>query len=199
MSQQVDLYSDFACPFCYLAEAGAKRLEEAGRTVVYRAFELRPSPVALEAPGADPAKVRGWEVYVAPAARALGLKMKMPPIAVRTRKAHEAARHARGHGVERGMRDAIFAAYFEHGRDIGRIDVLVEIGTEIGLDRTELKVTLDIDQHTDAVRREEADGAALRLDGVPAYVDTGSVTPRMCIGLQEYERLLSWVEGSNDI
>jgi predicted DsbA family dithiol-disulfide isomerase len=199
VSQQVHLYSDFACPFCYLAEAGAKRLEGAGHSVIYHAFELRPAPVPLESPGADAGKIRGWDLYVAPTARKLGLEMTFPALAVRTLKAHEAARHARQHGMERAMRDALFAAYFAEGRDIGRIDVLVEIGEAIGLDRTELKVTLDIDQHTDAVRRDEADAATLQLDAVPAYVAVDGGAPRAIIGLQEYERLLSWVENSNDI
>lgn len=198
MSQSVDLYSDFACPFCYLAEAGARRLEIAGHIVEYRAFELRPAPHPLEAPGTDPGKVAG-RAYVAAAANELGLAMNFPAFAVRTRKAHEAARHARTLGSERAMRDALFAGYFEHGLDIGRIDVLVEIGTEIGMDRTELKVTLDIDQHTDAVRQDEANAAALRLDGVPAYVDRRSETARTVIGLQDYNGLLAWVEKSNDV
>ena len=194
----VQLYSDFACPFCYLAEVGASRLDQAGHQVEYRAYELRPAPVPLESPASDPVKRRGWQLAIAPTAQDLGLDMRMPSIGVRTRKAHEAARHARNHGVERGMRDAIFAAYFRDGRDIGRIDVLVELGESIGLDRTELKVTLDIDQHTDVIAAEEAEGMRLGLDGVPAYVATGSTVesaaPRIIVGLQDYDRLLEWVE-----
>jgi predicted DsbA family dithiol-disulfide isomerase len=190
----VELYSDFACPFCYLAEAGARRLEEAGHAVAYKSYELRPAPVPLEAPGADPMKVRGWELAISPAAAELGLEMRFPTIAIRTRKAHEAARHARQLGMERAMRDALFAAYFGEGRDIGRIDVLVEIGASLGMDLTELKVTLDIDQHTDAVRAEEAEAARLGLSGVPAYVGNENASPRVVVGLQDYARLLAWVE-----
>jgi predicted DsbA family dithiol-disulfide isomerase len=194
----LELYSDFACPFCYLAEVGAARLERAAHAVRYRAYELRPAPVPLESPSSDPMKVRGWEMMVAPAASALGLSMRMPELGVRTRKAHEASRHARMKGMERGMRDAIFAAYFRDGLDIGRIDVLVDLGSALGLDVTELKVTLDIDQHTDEIAAEEAEAARLGLGGVPAYIamneNDPASRPSAVVGLQDYDRLLEWVE-----
>jgi predicted DsbA family dithiol-disulfide isomerase len=191
---RLDLYSDFACPFCYLAEVGARRLESAGHEVRYRAYELRPKPIPLEAPGSDPSKRQGWEHFIAPHARELGVDMKFPALGVRTRKAHEAARHAREHGRERAMRDALFAAYFAEGRDIGRIDVLVELAESVGLDRTETKVTLDIDQHTDAVIADESEAGRLGLNGVPAYVATSEQEPVIVVGLQDYERLLTWME-----
>jgi predicted DsbA family dithiol-disulfide isomerase len=98
--------------------------------------------------------------------------------------------------VERAMRDALFAAYFGAGRDIGRIDVLVEIGEGCGLDRTELKVTLDIDQHTEEIEREEEEAVRLGLQGVPAYVDLDRAVPRAVIGLQKYDSLVHWMESS---
>jgi predicted DsbA family dithiol-disulfide isomerase len=188
----IRLYSDFACPFCYLAEVGARRLEIEGRAIDYRAYELRPAPYPLESPGADPAKVAGWERGVAPAAKALGITMQMPTFGVRTRKAHEAARLARVLGRERPMRDALFAAYFAEGRDIGRIDVLTRIAGEVGLDITEMKVTLDIDQYSDEVALEASEASAMGLQGVPAYVDLDHEPPRALIGLREYDTVLKW-------
>jgi predicted DsbA family dithiol-disulfide isomerase len=194
----LELYSDFACPFCYLAEAGAARLESAGYDVVYRAYELRPAPVPLESPAADPVKRHGWDVMIAPAAAELGLQMTMPNLGVRTRKAHEAARFSRLQGLERAMRDAIFAAYFGDGRDIGRIDVLVAIGSSVGLDATDLKIALDIDQLTDEIAAEGAEAMRMGLGGVPAYVatdeDNPDERPSAVVGLQDYDRLLRWVE-----
>ncbi len=190
----VELYSDFACPFCYLAEVGAEGLERAGISVEYRAYELRPSPVPLASPASDLAKRRGWDEMIGPLSVELGLSIVMPAIGVRTRKAHEAAKYAKVEGVERAMRNALFAAYFAEGRDIGRIDVLVEIAESVGLDRTGMKVTLDIDQHTDAVIADEARALGLGLNGVPAYVVDEGMSPRVVVGLQDYERLLSWME-----
>ncbi|MEO5511404.1 MAG: DsbA family protein [Longimicrobiales bacterium] len=190
----VELFSDFACPFCYLAEVGASRLESAGHDIRYRSYELRPRPLPLEAPGTDPLKRIGWDQIIAPLASELGVVMNFPAFGVRTRKAHEAAKHARERGVERAMRDALFGAYFAEGRDIGRIDVLVAIAESVGVDRTDMKVTLDIDQHAAAVEADATAASRLGLGGVPAYVVMGEPAPEVVIGLQQHERLVAWME-----
>lgn len=43
---------------------------------------------------------------------------------------------------------ALFDAFFVEGLDIGRIDVLVGIGTALGFDASQVKVALDLDIHT---------------------------------------------------
>jgi predicted DsbA family dithiol-disulfide isomerase len=189
----IEVFSDFACPFCYLAEPGLKRLEADGVDVRYRSFELRPSPAPLVPPGDDPQKQAGWEQVIAPWAARLGLAVRFPEIAIRTRKAHEAVRFAQLNGAGRAMRDAIYAAYFADGMDIGRIDVLVGIGSEVGLDRTALKVSLDIDQQTEAVMADRAEAMSLRLTAVPAFISEG-MQPARLIGLRDYEALRMWVE-----
>ena len=196
VGRSVQLFSDFACPFCYLAEADSVRLAAAGHAVEYRSYELRPQPVPLEAPGDDAAKRYGWERMIEPMAAEAGLSMRFPAFGVRTRKAHEAARYARSHGMERAMRDALFAAYFTDGRDIGRIDVLVSIGEALGLDRTDLKVNLDIDQYTDEVVADEAFARRAGLEGVPAYVIGEGASRKQAVGLQPYDQLLKWVEAT---
>ena len=92
------------------------------------------------------------------------------------------------------MRDALYAAYFGEGLDIGRIDVLVEIGTGVGLDRTALKVSLDIDQQTAAVDADRAEAQALRLSAVPAFIGSDGMQPARLMGLRDYEALKAWVE-----
>lgn len=94
----------------------------------------------------------------------------MPTSRPRTRKAHEAVKFAAQSGQDGALRRAIFDAFFEHARDIGRIDVLVEIGAGVGLDRSELKVVLDVDSFTDAVIADRERAADLEIVGTPAYV-----------------------------
>ena len=48
MHIQIDVWSDYVCPFCYLEESILKRLAQEdgeGLTIRWRAFELRPYPV----------------------------------------------------------------------------------------------------------------------------------------------------------
>ena len=185
------VYSDYVCPFCYLAWPGVRSLAQAGVDVELRAFELRPAPMP-PLQGLDEGKRQAWDRFILPAARELGLDARVPAIFPRTRKAHEAAHHARTQGAALEMHDRLFRAYFAEGRDIGRIDVLVALGEEVGLERSALKVELDIDQYTDAVAAEATSAARSGIRAVPAYVmEQGE--PRTHVGLLDPQELAEWV------
>lgn len=180
MAVQVEIFSDFTCPFCYVTEAALRRAAaEAGAEVRHRAFELFPAPAPLPLDAA-----MEWEEALAPLAAAAGVVLRRPGYQSRTRKAHEAARFARERGVEAEMRAAVFAAYFADGRDVGRIDVLVELGEALGLDRTELKVVLDIDRHTGAVLADEALAARSGIRSVPVTVVGSGPGAEVLVGAQ---------------
>lgn len=161
MSIRVEVHSDFTCPFSYVTETELRAVAGA-IPVTYRPYELFPAPAPL------PAEHHGeWPTALSSLAAAAGVTLHRAPYETRTRKAHEAAAFASQRGLEGPIRDAIFRAYFVEGRDISRIDVLVEIGVSTGLDRSELKVVLDIDRYSDEVRltRQRADDEGIQ--GVP--------------------------------
>lgn len=174
MDADLIVYADYVCPFCYLAEVALAPLREEGVRIENRPFELRPAPAPL--PDMDEPRYRdGWEQSVVPLAGMLGAPpMKRPTLPTRTRKAHEAAAFARtqGKGVE--MHLALYEAYFLEQRDIGRVDVLVDIGASLGLDRMALKVALDVDAHTDEVMAFEEEAARLGITAVPAHLAAGA-------------------------
>src|SRR5690606_29707645 len=161
---------------------------------------------------AAPGRRGAWARTAAPLMEAVGLAVERPKLMARTRTAHEAAAYARGQDGYAAMHAALYAAYWEEGRDIGRIDVLADIGREAGLDPSGLRVALDIDQFTARVEQDEAWAAQLGLSGVPAYVliengadgdgdevaaedrgDGTGVAADTRVGLQRYEKLESWV------
>jgi predicted DsbA family dithiol-disulfide isomerase len=199
VERELLVFADYVCPYCYLAEAELHRLQADGARLERAAFELRPAGTPLP-------RARGswlqdaWERTIEPLARDLGVTIRFPELATRTRKAHEAAAYARAEGALDAMHAAIYRAYWENGLDIGRIDVLVEVGAKVGLDRGGLRVALDIDQWSARVEVDVAAAAQLELDGVPAYIlkrepaSTGS-RPReeVRVGLQRYDELRSWV------
>lgn len=182
------VYSDYVCPFCYLAEAMLARVRaDVEVEVEHRAYELRPAPAPLPDVRAG-FYLQGWLSTVLPLARALEVPVtETPPIMRRSRKAHEAMAYARENGAGDAMHTALFRAHFVDGRDIGRIDVLVEIGSALGLDPTGLKVALDIDAHTERVEADEREALELGLEGVPAFRHEDEIL----VGLQPLETLRS--------
>lgn len=188
----VVVFSDFACPFSYVTEAALRRMEAAGEVAAtHLAWELYPAPAPL--PPADAGK---WMDALRPLANELGLALRVPPPA-RTRKAHEAAAFAASKGVGPAMREALFAAHFGEGRDIGRIDVLVEIGAGLGLDATELKVVLDVDTFAARVAAER--DAALRagVRGVPTIVVGTGDEARWLVGARPFAELRAAILGGD--
>ncbi len=182
----VVIFSDFTCPFSYFMEAALRRrAADGGVGIDYRAFELYPAPTPL--PGAP--QPEGWREALLPLAQEVGIRFGEPKAVPRTRKAHEAARVARASGLEAEMRSAIFAAYWEEAQDIGRIDVLVELGRALGIEPTALKVALDIDQLTDVVLREQAAARQTGVDSVPTLVIGSGMEAQVLIGARPYAEL----------
>ena len=180
----VVVFSDFTCPFSHVTEAALRRLQDEGLAAPrYAAFELFPAPAPLGTPSPDDVRA------ALPLAEALGIALRLPPSSPRTRKTHEAAKLAEQKGAGRAMRETIFAAYFGEGRDVGRIDVLVELGAALGLDATELKVVLDVDTFSAAVDADRALATRLGIAAVPALVVGGGADAELVCGAQPYAAL----------
>lgn len=141
-------------------------------TVDWLAFELRPEPAPLpEIGGAEGERFRqGWERGVAPMADRLGVEMHFPPFKARSRQAHEAAVYARAHDRSEEMRVALFRAFFVENRDIGDVNVLVEIGISVGLDADDLRAALLEGRYIDQVVAEERFAAEIGISAVPTIV-----------------------------
>lgn len=88
------------------------------------------------------------------------------------------------------IHDALFKAYFVANRNIGDIEVLVEIAGEVGLDRAEARRILEERTFEDAVDADWAKSRAVGVTGVPTFVAKGYGV----VGAQPYEVLDEFLE-----
>lgn len=183
----LDVFADYVCPYCRLAEPALRELmkEDAALDVRWRAFELRPGIVPPLDPGAEYLK-RVWEDRVLPLAAQVGVRMAMPPVQPRTRRTHEAAHWARSIGRFDDYHAAILAAFFERGEDIGEIDVLVSLADDLGLPDTDLRQALVSRAVEQAVVDDEEEAKELEVGSVPAFIADGKFG---VIGVQPVEVL----------
>jgi len=169
---RITVWSDYVCPFCYLAEPLLERIrQEYGEAVdlEWRAFELRPAPVpTLDPDGEYLHSV--WNRAVYPMARQQGMTLRLPPVQPRSRRALELAEFAREEGRFEEAHQALFKASFEDGHDLDSIDVLIEIGTAIGLDRKELRAALEQGTYRERVLHDERKAAELGITAVPTIM-----------------------------
>jgi predicted DsbA family dithiol-disulfide isomerase len=170
MSAEVPiLFFDYVDPLSYLLERELSGLlpELAVPPLRHVPLELRPPP----GPMLDP-EGEGWtERWNASRALAEDRHIRFPDPAVVpwTRKAHELVLHAESQGLGAGAHSALFDAFLLEGRDIGRVDVLVEIARSLGLDQTGAKAVLDVDRYSDEVSSLGESARALGIDAPPAF------------------------------
>jgi predicted DsbA family dithiol-disulfide isomerase len=165
---EIRFHFDVVDPLSYLVELELHALEDEGALppVARSPVELRPPPAELMDPDREP-----WTTRRARAeelADGLGLTLARPRIIPWSRKAHELLFHAREVDRERAVRTALLHAFHRDGEDVGRVDVLVRVATELGLDRTRTKAVLDVDRHAGAVVRAEAEARELGVGEPPA-------------------------------
>jgi predicted DsbA family dithiol-disulfide isomerase len=183
---RITVFSDYVCPFCYLEEPDLARVREKFGDMVgvdWRAYELRPDPIPTLDPDGEYLH-RVWNASVYPMARSLGKTLRLPPVQPRSRKALEAAELARERGRFDAMHNALFRAFFEEGHDIGDVEVLLDIGGSVGLDREGLRVALDEGRYTEKVVADERLATRLGVDSVPTMFVT-----REGASLEEAEKI----------
>jgi predicted DsbA family dithiol-disulfide isomerase len=176
-----------------LAEPALSKLtrEDPAVEVIWCAFELRPEP----APKLDPKGEylhRVWRDSVYPLSERLGFNMKLPPVQPRSRRAHEAAHWARTAGFFNEYNLAIFRAFFERGEDIGKVDVLVRLTSDLGLDGQALGVALEQGDFEKSVLAEEQDAQRYGIRAVPAFVAGGQMILSGVQTLGRLKELVAW-------
>lgn len=166
------IHFDFIDPLSYLLGRELAALgEDVLAGLAWHPFELRPPPTPLVTVG-DASLAGRWR-EAQEKAPGLGVTFDPPELVPWTRKAHELVLHARDNDVEDAVRRRIFEAYLLEGRDIGRVDVLVAVAVDLGLDRTETKAVLDVDTHQAAVASLRAEAADRGVRDTPTVVHGG--------------------------
>jgi predicted DsbA family dithiol-disulfide isomerase len=170
-----------------LAEPAVKELvtQDQRIKVRWRSFELRPEPVPALDPDGD-YLVSAWQNHVYPLAEKMKMPLKRPPIQPRSRLAHEAAKWADKQGRFEEYNLAIFRAFFEHGKDIGEIEILKGLAADLKLDAESLHISLKNSDYTALVLADENEAIQVGVRAVPAFVANGKV---QVAGVQSAERL----------
>lgn len=154
--------------------------------VEWAPFELRPEPHPALRPEGDYLQ-RAWQQSVYPLARRMGVEIRLPPVSPQphTHLAWEGFQFARGPGKGTAYNHGVLEAFFVHGEDIGRADVLARLAGEVGLDPAAFREALDRRRYRDAHRAALRRAADLGITGVPAFEIGG----RLLVGVQSRDAL----------
>jgi predicted DsbA family dithiol-disulfide isomerase len=196
--QDFTVFSDYICPFCFIGKRRAERLgAELSMRPVWQGFEIHPEtpPEGVPLSSFMPGIISNLEGRIRDLAEEIGLEMRMPEKLSNSRLALLGGEFAREEGKLEAYHEAVFAAYFQQGKDIGDMEILLDIASGIGLDRDSFRSSLESDRHFPALRESRRQATSLGLSAVPSYLfEDGSVV----VGAQPYELLKSAAEKSLD-
>lgn len=200
----IEVVHDLVCPWCYL---GVRRLFRTMRRrpdllfdLTWRPFLLNPdmpragmsrSDYVVRKFGGEE-RARRLYASITEIGAAEGLQFRFDRIR-RTPSsvdAHRLVRWAARYGRGREVVEAVFAAHFSDGHDIGDLAVLRAIGVSCGLDPAGLSAFLRGDEDVDTVHADNLRAHRLGINGVPCFVIAGQ---HAIAGAQEpevIERLL---------
>jgi predicted DsbA family dithiol-disulfide isomerase len=184
MPLTIAVFSDVICPWCYV---GKRRLDRALDQLGLRAttsvqwlpFELNPD---IPQEGIERAQYRARKFGAERGAEldrqmrttgqeegiefAFNRMLRTP----NTRRAHMLTAFATQLGRGDQLVTRLFGAYFEDAQDIGDPEILIELATEVGIERQDARKALDSNELRRQVVATEQRASEIGIQGVPFFV-----------------------------
>ena len=182
----VEIWSDVMCPFCYI---GKRKFEKALEQfphkddikIIWKSFQLDPTTIT------DPrlntidnlAQKKGWSkeqadqtiAHVTGIAKQVGLDFHFEKAVVANSfDAHRLSHLAKKHGKQNELEEKLFSAYFIEGKNTADFNTLLQIASDLGLDKTEVSALLKSDIYTNEVYQDIKQAQQIGVSGVPFFV-----------------------------
>lgn len=191
MPLNIDIVSDFVCPWCFIGKVRLQRALDELRTqrpaldvrINWLPYFLNPdTPAAgepyrafLEAKFGGARQVDALHERVAEAgAPDVSFAFDRMTVRPNTLRAHRLMYRAQAQGKRpaqiTALADALFAAHFHEGRNIGDIDTLVEIAAACGDKAEMVRAYLESDADTATVRKMAAQVQQQGVSAVPFFI-----------------------------
>lgn len=189
---RVDIWSDIACPWCYI---GKHRFEAgvAAFTGQYPDVEVEVEGHSYELAPDTPENFQGSEIdflakykgmpreqvedmleQMAGLAASEGLVFDWEKLRhANTSRAHRVLHLAKEQGLQLEMQERLFRAYFSEGAEVADPDTLAALGEEVGLDGDEVRDALEDEDYADAVDQDITRARMLGVNGVPYFLLEG--------------------------
>lgn len=185
---KIEVVSDVVCPWCYI---GKRRLEKAMKTmedsfdfeVEYHPFELNPDMpkegrnqreylIAKFGSEAQYEKIIDNTTKVA-ADEGLAFDFSKQHVSPNTRDAHRIIWLAKKENKQPEAKEAFMKAYFEDGVDLSKTENLLNVASQVGLDRAKVEKVLNSEDGLAEVITAEKLSAQRGVSGVPFYILDG--------------------------
>ena len=164
----VPIYFDYASSLCYVAKKIMEQLH--GKLAIELLW--KGVQISRRHQGWKNGEMIGDEVKgkIFRVARETGVTLQVPNHWLDSSYALEGAEFAREHGKFNAYHDLIFAAVFEHGKDIGNLPTLLDLAASLGLPEKELEQALKTGALTAKVKESETEATTFGVVGYPTFM-----------------------------
>lgn len=181
---KIEIWSDVVCPFCYIGkrhlEQALEQLPELEAEITWRSFELDPNaPVKSELDiydtlakkyGHDREWAKNMNDNMVQMASEAGLNYNMDEVQpTNSFNAHQLIHLAKEQGKQDEMKEALLSAYFIEGKHIGDKTVLINIASQVGLDRSKAEGVLEDQAYSNEVVNDVEKAHKIGVQGVPFF------------------------------
>lgn len=184
---KVEVWTDIMCPYCYIGkvhyERAIKQFEHADEVeLVIKSFQLSTDlpdkgngyPVTeylVNKAGYPKESINKMFDNIEKLAESAGIKCDLRnSVAANTLDAHRLIKLAATKGLESEVTTLISKAYFEQAKDYSDIELLVAIGTQVGLEEENIREMLASDRFKKEVADNIKEAHKLNIDTVPTFL-----------------------------
>lgn len=183
---KIEIFSDFACPFCYIAKTklfqAIEQLNLGEETeVVYRAFEISPAASKKETlsyvdsifnkKNNDLRKTEEFMEALQMHAQDVGVVFNFDKIVLaNTKNAHRLTKLAKLYEKELEFVDVVMKNYFAEGLNLNDTESLLTICEQIGIDRSMAQKIIKEEQFTEELVLDRYEAQQLQIKIIPFFV-----------------------------
>ncbi|ELY47684.1 DsbA family oxidoreductase [Natronorubrum sulfidifaciens] len=198
---RLECYADYVCPFCYLGKQSLEQYRETRSDPLeldWRPFDLRSgkrTPDGSIDHDVDDGKDDQYFEQAKQNVRRLQAEYDVEmaqeiAIEVDSLPAQQASWYVKQEIPDQwaAFDDAIYAALWQDGRDIGDIDVLADLAADVGLPVDEIRSAIDDDGVRTDLEERFSMAQQRGITGVPTFIHEGQVA-RGAVPPTQFERL----------
>lgn len=164
----IPIYYDYASSLCYVAKKVMEQLTgQLEIELLWKGVQI-----SRRHPGWKNGEVIGDEAKgkIVRVARETGVTVRVPARWVDSAYALEGAEFAKDQGKFPEYHDAVFAAVFAEGKDIGHLPTLLSVAERAGLSPSALEHALTAGMFTARVKATEAEATTFGVVGYPTFL-----------------------------
>lgn len=182
----IEIWSDVVCPFCFL---GKRKFENTLKqfknkddlNIVWKSFQLNPDvrtdtsmsvyTYLSRSKGISEDVARKMTRQIMDRGKEVGIEYNFDATKVNnTFRAHCFLHFSADKNKQNDAKELLLKSYFEKGANVDDVEVLLQLGSNLGFNEQELKIALESGKYQSAVLEDMDLAAKFGIRGVPFFV-----------------------------